>query len=133
MRQQITKPEYQAFLLSKGSGEERLEREGEKGLTQTFLLAYVEHPDSGRCADWIIYNAPRRHTNGNKKLRLAASRTPLARSCCFAFFLPFFPSDFRAKERLFAVYEYLSRDKMKFTVNMLFTCILYRDAEPGCD
>ena len=22
------------------------------------LLAYVEHPDSGRCADWIIHNAP---------------------------------------------------------------------------
>ena len=50
------------YFLSKGRGEGR---EGEKGLTQTFLLAYVEHPDSGCCADWIIYNAPRRHTTGN--------------------------------------------------------------------
>ena len=31
------------------------------------------------------------------------SDTTLARSCCFAFFLPFFPTDFRAKERLLAV------------------------------
>ena len=50
------------YFLSKGRGEGR---EGEKGLTQTFLLAYVEHRDSGCGADWIIYNAPRRHTTGN--------------------------------------------------------------------
>ena len=30
------------------------------------LLAYVEHPYSGRCADWIIHNAPWRHTTGNE-------------------------------------------------------------------
>ena len=49
------------YFLSEGRGEGR---EGEKGLTQTFLLAYDENPDSGCCADWIIYNAPRRHTTG---------------------------------------------------------------------
>ena len=96
------------YFLSKGGGEGR----EEKGLTQTFSLAYVEHPDCGRWADWIIYNAPRRHTTGNKNLRLAASRITLTRSCCFAFFLPFFPTDFRAKERLLTVYEFLSRDKI---------------------
>lgn len=45
----------------------------EKGLTQTFLLVYVEHPDSGRCAYWISHNAPKRHLTGNKNFIMASS------------------------------------------------------------
>ena len=48
---------------------------GEKGLTHTFLLAHVIRPDSGRCADWIIYNAPRRHTTGNKNFIMSYSES----------------------------------------------------------
>ena len=48
--------------LSKGRGQGR--EDEKKGLTQTSLLDHVVHPDSGRCADWIIYNAPWRHTTG---------------------------------------------------------------------
>ena len=36
-----------------------------------FLLAHVVHPDSGGCADWVICNAPRRHTTGNKNFIMA--------------------------------------------------------------
>ena len=40
-------------------------------------------------------------------VRLAASHITLARRCCFEFFLPCFPTDFRAKERLLAVYAWV--------------------------
>ena len=57
--------------LSKGRGQGR--EDGKKGLTQTSLLDHVVHPDSGRCADWIIYNAPWRHTTGIKNFITAYS------------------------------------------------------------
>ena len=40
--------------MGRGQGRE----DGKKGLMQTSLLDHVVHPDSGRYADWIIYNAP---------------------------------------------------------------------------
>ena len=57
--------------LSKGRGQGR--EDGKKGLTQTSLLDHVVHPDSGRCADWIIYNASWRHTTGIKNFITAYS------------------------------------------------------------
>ena len=57
--------------LSKGRGQGK--EDGKKGLTQTSLLDHVVHPDSGRCADWIIYNAPWRHTTGIKNFITAYS------------------------------------------------------------
>ena len=57
--------------LSKGRGQER--EDGKKGLTQTSLLDHVVHPDSGRCPDWIIYNAPWRHNTGIKNFIMAYS------------------------------------------------------------
>ena len=57
--------------LSKGRGQGR--EDGKKGLTQTSLLDHIVHPDSGRCADWIIYKAPWRHTTGIKNFITAYS------------------------------------------------------------
>ena len=57
--------------LSKGRGQGR--EDGKKGLTQTSLLDHVIHPDSGCCADWMIYNAPWRHTTRIKNFITAYS------------------------------------------------------------
>ena len=51
-------PQFFNLSIRPFSGEGQGREDGKKGLTQTSLLDRVVHPDSGRCADWIIYNAP---------------------------------------------------------------------------
>ena len=62
------------------------------------ILRHQSAGHSNRCMKPVqsLFSLVFRHP---RYVRLAASHITLARRCCFEFFLPCFPTDFRAKER----------------------------------